>query len=528
MAAKPRVHEIASELGIDSKAALQKLKEMGEFVKSPSSTIQPAVARRLRVALETGFIPPRASSAPRKAEPSPLPARKPKPPRPPVFRPSSPSSDHPEDIAAHQRRRVIQRSEPDWSRFGFSEKERDTWTRAGVPEDMAHIAAMCRDSMKRSESPARLFPANLRKPIVDDPFESQMVIEALLIGEDTIRVQERLAARLAVPPPAAGVELLRVLGAAASVAATGLHGQCSAFAAIDWSPANLPKVAEAALDVLRAIVPHLRTLVDFESQVDEYRSERTVSPLFAAFARAHGVFHVGDDLDALAETVLDHRASFQTALDAITIAETALAAREFSHLHSEAAQSLIGSRVVSLSPDSLLPAPDGILFVDGAPSRLVFWTSTPTGTRCFSLTNDEVSSMTPHWATALGARIERWEPDGYRRYTSTVLPILDALVTARELALRHGSRKVSGDRIERSGGAEIKAVVVSYRPMYPALSSDEPSRPGVKLDHRVRVRSHSRNQFYPSTKEHKVIQIESYEKGPQGAPLLLCDHVAVY
>ena len=52
MAAKPRVHEIASELGVDSKVALAKLKELGEFVKSPSSTIEPPVARKLRAALE--------------------------------------------------------------------------------------------------------------------------------------------------------------------------------------------------------------------------------------------------------------------------------------------------------------------------------------------------------------------------------------------------------------------------------------------------------------------------------------------
>ena len=50
--AKPRVHEIASELGIDSKVALAKLKELGEFVKSPSSTIEPPVARKLRAAFE--------------------------------------------------------------------------------------------------------------------------------------------------------------------------------------------------------------------------------------------------------------------------------------------------------------------------------------------------------------------------------------------------------------------------------------------------------------------------------------------
>ncbi|GAB3617874.1 hypothetical protein GCM10027416_24310 [Okibacterium endophyticum] len=62
MAAKPRVHEIASELGVDSKVALAKLKEIGEFVKSPSSTIEPPVARKLRAALEADG----AGAAPKK------------------------------------------------------------------------------------------------------------------------------------------------------------------------------------------------------------------------------------------------------------------------------------------------------------------------------------------------------------------------------------------------------------------------------------------------------------------------------
>ena len=43
--AKPRVHELAKELGVSSKVVLEKLTEMGEFVKSASSTIEPPVAR---------------------------------------------------------------------------------------------------------------------------------------------------------------------------------------------------------------------------------------------------------------------------------------------------------------------------------------------------------------------------------------------------------------------------------------------------------------------------------------------------
>jgi len=58
MAAKPRVHEVASEMGVDSKTALAVLKSMGEFVKGPSSSIQPPVAVRLRAALADPDNPP--------------------------------------------------------------------------------------------------------------------------------------------------------------------------------------------------------------------------------------------------------------------------------------------------------------------------------------------------------------------------------------------------------------------------------------------------------------------------------------
>jgi translation initiation factor IF-2 len=79
VAAKPRVHEIASELGIESKVALEKLKELGEFVKGPSSTIEPPVARKLRKAVEeAGLGAPKteekpATKAPAKAAPKPAP-----------------------------------------------------------------------------------------------------------------------------------------------------------------------------------------------------------------------------------------------------------------------------------------------------------------------------------------------------------------------------------------------------------------------------------------------------------------------
>ena len=97
MAAKPRVHEVAAELGIDSKIALAKLKEMGEFVKGPSSSIEPPVARKLKAALLADGVKPVVAEAPKAA---PKAAPKPMNPTPP---PAAPAviveADH--DAAVH-------------------------------------------------------------------------------------------------------------------------------------------------------------------------------------------------------------------------------------------------------------------------------------------------------------------------------------------------------------------------------------------------------------------------------------------
>ena len=44
---KVRVHELAKQLGMESKEVLAKLQEMGEFVRSASSTVEAPVVRKL-------------------------------------------------------------------------------------------------------------------------------------------------------------------------------------------------------------------------------------------------------------------------------------------------------------------------------------------------------------------------------------------------------------------------------------------------------------------------------------------------
>ena len=94
MAGKPRVHEIAAELGIDSKRTLEKLKEIGEFVKGPSSTVEPPVARKLKAAFaEEGVVP-----VPKEEKPAPKAA--PKPAAPVVDEPVAQAPAAPEKPAA--------------------------------------------------------------------------------------------------------------------------------------------------------------------------------------------------------------------------------------------------------------------------------------------------------------------------------------------------------------------------------------------------------------------------------------------
>ncbi|MGG7307268.1 translation initiation factor IF-2 [Curtobacterium sp. AB451] len=119
--AKPRVHEIASELGVDSKTAMEKLKELGEFVKGPSSSVEPPVARKLRAALQadgasaskpaaaqTPTAPAKTaapkSGAPKPGGPRPGPVRPAPTPEPEVQAPAAdvPTPAAPKSVAQRQ------------------------------------------------------------------------------------------------------------------------------------------------------------------------------------------------------------------------------------------------------------------------------------------------------------------------------------------------------------------------------------------------------------------------------------------
>ena len=69
---KVRVYELAKELGVESKVVLAKLAELGEFVRSASSTIEAPVVRKLKDAMPAAEAAPAKPKRARKAaEPAP-------------------------------------------------------------------------------------------------------------------------------------------------------------------------------------------------------------------------------------------------------------------------------------------------------------------------------------------------------------------------------------------------------------------------------------------------------------------------
>ncbi|MFF8729820.1 translation initiation factor IF-2 [Streptomyces sp. NPDC015171] len=100
--AKVRVYELAKEFGVESKVVMAKLQELGEFVRSASSTIEAPVVRKLTDAFQGGGNgksagkPAPRKAAPKPAAPSPVQAARPAAPRPPAPKPpTAPAAPQP-------------------------------------------------------------------------------------------------------------------------------------------------------------------------------------------------------------------------------------------------------------------------------------------------------------------------------------------------------------------------------------------------------------------------------------------------
>ncbi len=102
--AKVRVYELAKEFGVESKVVLAKLQEMGEFVRSASSTVETPVVRKLKEAFPAagggdGAAPAKSEKAAKAAKPAPPPKAAPQPAAPAAEQPAAPAVEQPAPAA---------------------------------------------------------------------------------------------------------------------------------------------------------------------------------------------------------------------------------------------------------------------------------------------------------------------------------------------------------------------------------------------------------------------------------------------
>jgi translation initiation factor IF-2 len=165
VAGKPRVHELAKELGVESKIVLAKLQEMGEYVKSASSTIEAPVARRLRSAFDGAPTPapaavpagePRTVAKP--APPKKVAAPQKKGPVPAAPSEKTPTSAHDIEVAAAEARATALKAEQ--AAAARAAQERAIAPKPAAPRPVPAEPA----GLDRSGPPPRPGPSSAGRP----------------------------------------------------------------------------------------------------------------------------------------------------------------------------------------------------------------------------------------------------------------------------------------------------------------------------------------------------------------------------
>ena len=156
--AKPRVYEIAKDLGLDSKTVLEKLKDMGEFVKSASSTVEPPVERKLKAALAPkgdGAAKGKGKEQPKAAAPkaTPKPIAKPGPAKPGPAKPGAAKHSAVPGPKPHRNNNPQQRGDRPAAQHAQQSKSGARPAKPGPKPTSAQHAAQGGSSAQRPHTP---------------------------------------------------------------------------------------------------------------------------------------------------------------------------------------------------------------------------------------------------------------------------------------------------------------------------------------------------------------------------------------
>lgn len=193
-----------------------------------------------------------------------------------------------------QRGRILLRREADWAKFDIAPAHRDFWTGAGISRNRAHVAAICRASMRRDKE---LQPQRLLERL-----DGATGFEALAQGENGVVVRQRLARVTGHPLTGASGHAVSLIGEARFTSGGPTRSVRTAYADISWSAEAAPTLAVAARDALQLRVDQLESLTTLLREIRAFRESGRIGELLEEIAEAHGIFGAPKELADLCDS----------------------------------------------------------------------------------------------------------------------------------------------------------------------------------------------------------------------------------
>jgi hypothetical protein len=433
------------------------------------------------------------------------------------------------------RKAIVTRPDNNWGAYGFGAPERRVWERAGLSTQRAHIAAMCKAFHSRGWS---LFPAHLQTKLPS----GLTVQQAFETGDNIVQVIDQLAATSRSDSTGSYDPRFTILPVLRESPPERLH--IAAPIPRDLEAKGVPKLAEHLVAVT-GLSQGERFVDAFNRERSQFHRTGRPGPLVKLYAEAHGVFSDLALTRQLMKNIPLHVADRIMRQPFANLVNDALRERQFYYLSPTA------TAAVEEDADPRIPIPEE------------YDLPTPTG---FALLRD-----TDKHGKAAG-RILLWSY-GARELTATILPLTDlaaglaeypivrtaptgsvgdsgaalALVAAIGVATRRppsddvdadarlAPRRVSGGtgkprgpakpRLDESG-KPVDFVSLIYAKSE-AHFEEVSAVTGRKADKRWVVRTHSRQQWYPSQGTHHPLIIKAHVVGPPEGKLITWDRVKV-
>ncbi|MFA5607998.1 MAG: hypothetical protein WDA07_12540 [Leucobacter sp.] len=501
-------------------------------VRAIALTHKVPVAKVLELAEEFGVIATRDSKLPQSTFDKILDRLNAQP------EPTAPTQ-HPEAAAAEQRAEVIRRDEPDWAKYGFSDQTKEYWVAAGVPVHKAHIAAMCRESLRHRDTNVRINPQTLRTRLEGN----QTVLETLLSGQNYVRVLERIAGRKQVELQGIDSELLwqctsqsrdheldqLVKERLETLRATTLHTK------------SVPFFADIIAEISRAKRPELEARALFQRQIDEYFESGEVSDQLTAYGRAFGVHDVDEHFDQLLRAPRAQNVASPANLEALKVAEAASKSENFFYVDPSATQVLAMLTAEPGFDDEIMLPRSGFAILESVedseiadfrqPSVLM-WDGLETwnSARVVFAPLRKLFTSSLNLEVAESHSIDRPRTFGFRLLTSLNASrprVTGGIEGDSTFDFTRSSSRSSTPGPGRSEGEVTVTYVAAFGEAI-NWSGSGGNQARNQPEHRWQVKGHFRMQWYPSEKTHKRIYIEQHTSGPADRPLIETRNVKVF